>query len=160
MATLTPETGEGVAGANSYASTQEADDYHELRGNAAWASATAAQKTAGLVQATDYLTAHYRPVLPSLTATQGLPWPTVDGLPAPVKAATITLALYALAGPISGPVERGIKSTKESLDGVVSEEITYDDVAPADRYPVIASMLYGIATTDVGGRLVVGRLTR
>lgn len=147
MSTLIVETGAGLPDANSYATVAEADAYHELRENDAWGAATDAAKAGALVRATDYLDAFYHAPNCPLLATQARQWPTIvnDTLPAKVKTATMALALEALAGPLSGPASRGIKSTKESLDGVVSEETVYDDEAPADPFPAITAMLAGLA---------------
>lgn len=160
MSTLTVETGAGLPDANSYATVAEADDYHALRENDAWEAAEPSKKAAALVRATDYLNAFYHAPHCPLLATQAMTWPTIvdDGLPARVKTATITLALDALAGPLSGPASRGIKSTTESLEGVVSEQTVYDDEAPADPYPAITAMLAPIAFLRGPNMITMGNL--
>ncbi|MEK7454733.1 MAG: DnaT-like ssDNA-binding protein [Pseudomonadota bacterium] len=141
------EDGTGIAGSNSYASVAEADAFHALRLNADWAAATDPQKVSALVRSTDYIRSAYR----------------VCGAPDQVKTATIMLALYALAGSLSAPAERGIKSSTEKLEGTGEFQTVYDDAAPTDPYPMITALLDGIADRkrpDAPAGLVVGRLIR
>lgn len=160
--TLTVETGAGITGANSFASIADADDYHTLRGNTAWAGASTAQKTAALVQASDYLNAYYRADMPPLKASQGLQWPEwgSDGLPAQFVAATVLLALYALSGPLSAPASRGIKAKTIKGDDAGEISTTYDDAAPSDPYPLITAILAPVASPLGLGGLTIGKLTR
>ena len=53
---LIVEDGSGLSGANSYASTAQADTYASDRGLTAWTGDTAT-KEAALIRATDYLEA-------------------------------------------------------------------------------------------------------
>jgi len=156
------ETGAGVEGANSFASIVEADDFHSLRNNTAWASATSTEKTAALVNASDYLNTFYVASCGPLSASQGLQWPTMadSGLPAPIRAATLSLALYALSGPLTGRVERGVKATSQKLDGVGETSTTFEDSEPGDAFPAITAMLAGIASTKQPGTIRMGRLSR
>ena len=52
---LTPETGAGLADADSYCSQADADAYHDDRGNGAWALLDSDAKDAALRKATDYM---------------------------------------------------------------------------------------------------------
>ncbi|SEJ87456.1 hypothetical protein SAMN05518849_11680 [Sphingobium sp. AP50] len=141
------EDGSGIPQSNSFASVAEADAFHALRLYADWTDAGEPQKVSALVRATDYVRSAYR----------------VTGLPEPVKAATIMLALYALAGPLSGPAERGIKGQTEKLEGTGEISTIYDDAQPGDPYPGITAMLSDVAERkrpDAPAGLVVGRLIR
>lgn len=144
------ETGSGVTGANSYGAVAGATTFHADRANDAWAAANASVQTSALIRATDDIEANFRATSGArLTTAQGLQFPRDDGqgVPAAVLKATYILALEALSGPLRASAERGIKSTKESLEGVVSTETVYDDaaVAPVDAYPAITALLADVA---------------
>lgn len=158
---IIPENGVGIAGANSYATVEAADLFHDLRQNAAWLAATEAQKVAALVRATDFIEASYRASAAPLMQGQGLQFPTSDPRAFPmVVGATILLSLDALSGPLNSRQDRGIKSTKGGV-GPLSDEIVYDDAAPTDPYPHVTAALAHYATPAFGGGFVrVGRLIR
>jgi len=107
----------------------EADAYHALRGNEEWQYfGTDAEKLSALYRASDFIRASYA-IIDSEAA-----------------AALIREATIRLAPEIDNLVTRSdaakIKSTKESLDGVVSEEIVYrDDAAGFDPFPLITKLL-------------------
>lgn len=73
--TLTVEDGSGLADANTYVASADADAYFLARANAAWAAATADAKAAALIQATQYLDTRYTFKGERLTDTQALEWP-------------------------------------------------------------------------------------
>lgn len=73
--TLTVEDGTGLADANTYVASADADAYFLARANATWASATADAKAAALIQATQYLDTRYTFKGERLTETQALEWP-------------------------------------------------------------------------------------
>lgn len=160
--TITVETGEGITGANSFASVAEFDDYHNLRGNIVATGAQPSAKVAALVVASDYLNAFYRASAAPLSPSQGLQWPTITstGLPASIKTAAIVLASYALSGPLSAPATRGVKATSKKLEGVGETSTTFEDAAPSDPYPAVTAMLAPIASPVSLGGLTVGKLTR
>jgi hypothetical protein len=159
---FTVENGSGVTGANSYASLEYAADYHAMRGNTAWGAATGPAQGTALVIATDYIEATYRAHYRRMTASQGLQWPTdgIEGVPAPVKAATIILAAYALTGPLSAPAQRGVKSTTKKLAPLGEITTVYDDDSPGDPYPAITALLAPIANANLSNTITVGRLIR
>ncbi|GAA0456722.1 MULTISPECIES: DnaT-like ssDNA-binding protein [Sphingomonas] len=153
------EDGAGVPGANSYATTEAFRAYHELRGE--FVGFPESEIVAGLVKATDYIEANYRAPKARLSPEQGLQWP-IEGataVPAPVVNATLTLALYALNGPLMAPAERGTSKSTKKLEGV-GELTTEYDAAPADPYPHVSAMLAGVIARDTGGALIMGQLTR
>ena len=77
--TFTVEDGTGLAGANSYLSVSDADDYHAGRGNTEWdkAANTDALKEDALVRATDYINKRFGTKFRGCrrTKAQPLPWP-------------------------------------------------------------------------------------
>lgn len=83
---FTPETGEGVEGANAAIPVEYADEYHATRNNVAWERLTVAAKQGAIVNATDYIFRNYKFI--------GIPFSTEQGLPLPVFDADGTTALY------------------------------------------------------------------
>ncbi|WP_188063743.1 hypothetical protein [Sphingobium sp. KCTC 72723] len=118
----------------------EADAYHTLRGNEDWQYfGTDAEKLAALYRASDFIRATYRLIITDDTADL-------------VREATIRLApeIDSLAEKNSAS---GIKTYKESLDGVLSEETTYfDNVAAADPFPLITALLAPVTKTPSTGK--------
>lgn len=72
---LVVETGDGLLDANSYISIADADTYHSLRGNEAWAEASESDKVIALVRATSYVDTRWKFTGESLTKTQALSFP-------------------------------------------------------------------------------------
>jgi hypothetical protein len=157
------ETGTGVTNANSYSGIAATTTFHADRGNAPWAAANSSAQSSALIVATDYIEATWRANSEPLTTTQDLQWPCAGdtGLDKRVARATMLLALEALSGPLSVRVDRGVKATTESLDGVGSTSITYNDATPVDPYPHITAILADIATLRSGPNSVwVGRIVK
>lgn len=112
---LVVETGDGNADANAYISHDYASDYHELRGNSKWVGATAGQRTASIVKATDYIDKRFGRWFRGerTSAEQGLEWPRIDaidddgfvldGIPAKLKRACAEYALRALVYSVLAP---------------------------------------------------------
>jgi hypothetical protein len=125
---LIVETGAIVPGAESYASTDQADAYHASRGNATWATLTVTEKEQSLVRATDYMGGMYRMKWKGLRASlnQTLDWPRFNvqledvgfgsvaayvpynTVPAQVVQACAELALRAAAGELAPDLERTV----------------------------------------------------
>ncbi|RLE28258.1 MAG: hypothetical protein DRJ65_00075 [Acidobacteria bacterium] len=153
---FTVETGAGVAGANSYLSVADADTYHTDRANSGWTGADAV-KQAALIEATDYLEAHYQWSTGYKTSDdQGLSWPRSgaidrhgwaidsDEVPQEVKGATAYLALQGLSAALGGPLGREQKKVK-----VASVEVEYTDTAAATTtYPYVDGLLTGLVTNS------------
>ncbi len=80
--TFTVEDGTGLAGSNAYLSVTEADDYHEGRGNTAWAdgAVTTALKQDAIVRATDYIEKRFGTKFRGCrrSGDQALEWPRLD----------------------------------------------------------------------------------
>lgn len=74
------EDGTGKADANSFGAIADADTYHELRGNGAWAALSSDQKATNLILATDYMCQVYGARWKGVVATdvQALDWPRKD----------------------------------------------------------------------------------
>lgn len=121
---LIVEDGSGLATAESYLSTAEADAHHAAFGNTAWAEAATADKEAALRRAARHLDGHYGPRLAGAPGTteQSLAWPRigVEGvggaeLPRQLRQAAAELALRALGGELA---------PDRSPDPVVDEQRT------------------------------------
>jgi hypothetical protein len=74
------EDGTGLANANSLVAVAYADSYFADRGITAWTGLQADKETA-LVRATDYVVGRFRFKLDPFSATQALPFPTVNDDP-------------------------------------------------------------------------------
>lgn len=141
---LTPETGSGIADANTYVDVTYADNFHLLRGNAGWTGTNAA-KEAALVRAFDYLCNERRYKFRGVrtTAVQRAPFPRTDcqerngplysnsQIPWRVKDAQCLLALLALSRALESALDRGGKITSESI-GPIS--VSYAADAPAETF--------------------------
>lgn len=163
------ETGAGITGANSYASLEQANAYYAVRMNSDWTDEDTATREAALVRATDYIDSTYSFGGSPLYPEQGLALPIagVAGLPRAVSNATLMLALYALKGPLSAPIERGVSKTTKKLEGVGELTTEFDPAPAGDPYPAITSLLSSVAKRrdDPGagegvGALTMRRLTR
>lgn len=146
---LVVENGNGLSGANSYATAAEADSYAADRGLAAWTGDTAS-KEAALIRATDYLEATYRGAWLGYrsTPTQALSWPRTNVevdlypvpaniVPTPVKNATIEMAIRALTEDLLA--DQGQRVKREKVDVL---EVEYADGSDAtQRYPLVGRML-------------------
>ena len=117
---LIVEDGTGLANAQSYISTADADTYHSARGNSDWAAADIADKEAALVKASEYLDGKYgkRWIGIRYSSTQALDWPrdgaydergvSIDGVPSKLTAAAAVVALKVIQGEDINPdLERG-----------------------------------------------------
>lgn len=142
---LIVEDGTGLANAESYASSAQADAYHLARGNAAWAAV--ADKEGALRRATDYMGQNYRLRWKSYRATgaQRLDWPRAwveitdapqgygsigayypaNAVPEEVRNACMELALLASAQDLNPTLQR---STKQETVGPIS--VLYDENSP------------------------------
>lgn len=118
----------------------EANAYHTLRGNEDWQYfGTDAEKLAALYRASDYIRTNYKTN-------------DTEAATALVREATIRLAptIDSLA---TKREAAAIKTKKESLDGVISEETTYfDNVADSDPFPDITALLSSVTVGASNGR--------
>lgn len=144
--TLVKEDGTGLANANTYADVADANAYLENTGRKdAWSAYSSAEKSAALVQGTDYLDQYYRSRFKGVrfSATQRLEWPRnevydelgnlVDAadIPEEVPNAAIEFAFEAAAGPLAptpAASETGgrVLRVREKVD-VLETETQYSD---------------------------------
>lgn len=169
--TLIVEDGTARSDAESYASVQQADDYHAARGNSQWALLTDIEKTQALRRATDYLLQMYRTKWKGLRANlnQALDWPRfnvqledvgfgqfmayvpVNTVPPQVIHATCEMAIRAAAGELAPDLQRTV--SQESIGPI---RTVYQTGAPEYvRYRSIDMLLKPLlAVSGVGVRMV------
>lgn len=128
----------------------EADAYHSLRGNEDWQYfGSDAEKLTALYRASDYIRDHYRAPLDELQT-------------ALVREAVIRLAPR-IDNLNSITESTKVKTRKESLDGVASEETTYfDATGTSSPFPDIDALLRDLAfhSSSNGNGFSVIRLVR
>lgn len=153
---LVVEDGTGKTDANSYSEVTFADEYHSDRANTSWSSATAGDKEAALINATQYLDGRYgdRYVGVKANASQGLSWPRTeaisksghriasDQVPVAVQQAAAEAALTALSQTLEPDLARGGRVAKVKV-GPVEQE--YEPGASAqDQRPRIDGLLHDV----------------
>lgn len=135
------EDGYGVPDANAYAEVTYVDEYHQGRGNAAWAALTAQAKREAIVRATDYLERRYghRWIGRKGSAEQGLHFPARDaylvehggeprpvtGVPESLRKAVAELALRAARGPLEQDQPGGAVASESRSGGGLARSVTY-----------------------------------
>lgn len=140
---LIVEDGTGVANAESLASVEFADAYHEARGNAGWASVASTEiKEQLLRKATDCIVAMYASAWAGVPvkADQAMPFPRYVagrniGLPLSIQQATAELALIGKTTPLMPSITRGKKKVK-----VGPLEVEYDGTSATATKFVAASL--------------------
>jgi hypothetical protein len=161
---FTVEDGSGLAAATSYISVEDADQYHEDRGNADWAGVDAVKQSA-LIKATQYLDAHYLWATGrKATKAQALGWPRLfaedaDGytiesteVPTVVGHAAAELARQVILGTDLQPTETR-RTSSETVFGAVA--VTYEPGAsPAPRFTTVDNLLAGLVYSGVQGLVV------
>lgn len=161
---MTPETGEGLAGSDSYVDALAADAYAAARNWADWAGADQTDRDAALVTATSFIDASYRFRGRILRTEQALAWPRIGaqdaegrpltGVPAKLVAATVELARLALTGPLMASPDAPKIKRERIKAGSVETETEYGDTSGNQsglRPSVLADrLLAGIATNTVG----------
>ncbi len=152
---LIVEDGSMVAGAESYATTAQADTYFSNIGTTPWAALTTAEKEQALRRSTNYMKQTFRSRWNGYrkTATQALDWPRTECprpdelygesteawiedtvVPVEVREACIELAYRAASGNLLEDLGRAVAS--ESVSGAVavsyvnggSRQTTYEAV--------------------------------
>lgn len=144
---LTPETGAGVAGADSYATLAQVLAYWQARTHdplsAAWTgAATDALREGAIREATGYLDAHYGQRYRGIRRgyVQGREWPRSEAcddagyplpdLPPQLVDAVCELAARALSARLKADLDRGGRIASEAVSGAVS--VSYFADAPGD----------------------------
>lgn len=153
-----------TAGVDSYLSNTEADTYHTVMNNAAWAAATTAQKDSALRYSTAYMDGKYSWIGERIAdLVQPLGWPrvnaydaegrTLTGVPQKVKDAQAQLALSALTDALIPDEDRGGAVKREKVGEL---EVEYFDGAPAGRtYGMVDTLLHGLYRTAGSGASIV-----
>lgn len=151
--TLIVEDGSALAGAESYVTLTEADEYFALRGFSVWETLTVDQKEQAIRRATDFMVARYRAAWKGYRAlpTQALDWPRIgvvinEGrwsvpvgdsvVPAEVKKANCELAIRAASGPL---VEDITERIVQEVVGPITTK--YDQYAPTQVQYVQVDMI-------------------
>jgi hypothetical protein len=169
MPTMIVETGAKVAGANSYCSVADADDYHDLIGSTEWVGDTDAKELA-LIKATLSIDTIYGAMFDSQPLpNQEMSWPRFNfwdkhnrfresgTIPRELKRAVATLALKHLKGTAElFPAEdnaANIQSESVSVDGVVTSSTTYfgkSNVAKHAGFTDVEAMLTPLLKSKKG----------
>lgn len=128
--------------ATTYATIAEADAYHADRGLVFWADATAEEKGAALLKATDYL--------------EGLAW--IDGAPSldeEVDAKVVKACCYMAGEILAGAEPLAAQDRQLSSMKVGSIEMAWEQGSnAAPQYPALRSILRGLLWSDSVKRLV------
>lgn len=154
-----------------YGTRSEADEYHAVRANASWGSASEADRDAALVRASGYLDGRYRSRFPGRKAggrTQALEWPRLnatdgageaiadDEVPAEVLSATFEAALRELRSPgslVPDFTAGQVVTSKRVKAGPVETETAFGSVdSAAEARPII-----GVIDDLLAGLLVTPR---
>lgn len=114
MPVLVVETGAGLSNSNSYCTTDEADEYHEMRlHNTTWTDSSDDTKEAALMWATKLLDSNVKFDGLKYTEDQALEWPRdgvldrggyeidVDEIPSFLKDATAEFAMWLIASDLT-----------------------------------------------------------
>jgi hypothetical protein len=166
---LTVEDGTGLAGADSYVTVAEADEYALEHYLDDWFQLTDdTQKEAALRKAALYLDSHYRASFLGrrYSETQSLEWPRYDAtdrngwvldltIPEDLKRAQIELAVRSLAGDLQADRSRGGAVKREKVDVI---EVEYFDGAPGGtRYVQVDEYLSRLLKAG-GGQVRIARV--
>ncbi len=166
---LIVEDGTAPAGANSYVTVEDADEYHSARGNASWTQTSTSPdqgKAAALVRATTAIDAKYRGRWPGYRTNgrnQELEWPRTAAydseanpiggteIPEEVKDATCEAALRELATAGSMMPDLGRTISRVAAGSV---DITYaSNAKEAATFQLIDGILSPILVSGSGGGL-------
>lgn len=167
--TIEVEDGTGKNNSECYISVEDADTYHDARGNTTWATLTEQEKEEALRRSTDYMDLVYQYKGYRATTTQALAWPRSyveresdyygtlyypsDEVPVEVKKANAELAWRAAAGELLPDLTQGVK--REKVDVL---EVEYDNYSPqSPRYKAI-DMLLRPFLSSYGSALKVNRV--
>jgi hypothetical protein len=146
--TFTVEDGTGIAGANSYATVDEADAYFAERGVATWTGSDAAKEIL-LIKATDYIelrfSERFKGDIEFPDTPQGLSFPRLgitgyEGVPDRLKKATYEYALRAIAGPLAPDITyetSGLQlAGKRTKVGPIETELQYKQSGSGSSVPL------------------------
>ena len=134
------EDGTGLSNSNSYLSEADADTHFADRGNATWAAASSANKTAALVRASDYIDKRFGMRFKGFKQSdaQAMEWPRIgaldaddyllndpnDAVPRQIKKATAEYALRALSNATLAPDNSnvGVNITRNKVGPIETEQ--------------------------------------
>lgn len=119
----------------------DANDFLAARNLTDWSDLDLAEKVGFLAQAGDYILANYNFIIEAPE--------THDHY----KSAKFWLAYQLSKSPLQVAHSNAIKSTENTLEGLVTEKVSYD-VTTSDPYPLITQLLRPI-TAQVGGFQIV-----
>lgn len=160
------EDGTGLSTANSYAAVADADAYHVLYNNTAWAALSSAAKQAALLYATAFIDANYTFGGYLLNQEQSLSFPRsslydadrrlMTGVPQKLKNAVFELALvHATTENINETFERGGGVQSERVGPVA---VSYFESASAGvSYPFLDKLLASLAIQGSTGMVPIVR---
>lgn len=152
------EDGSCIVQATSYIDITFADEYLADRGNMDWPALTEDQKKAALVQASDYVSTHYKYKGTKIDMLQNLQFPRngvidplgmpVTGVPECIKKCTAELAVRASKGPLVPDPEfddsgRAIKMKAEVL-GPLKRTLEYagpGELLDEARFPAVDALM-------------------
>jgi len=151
--TIIVEDGTGLSTANAFISLVDANTYHSARSNAAWASASEANRNAAILYATDYINTSFQWRGTGIVEDdQALNLPTeggyddqgreITGLPVQVPKATAELALVHLTAKLNATL--GPRIVEQKVDGAVSRRFSDRSDNEGVKYPFLAVMLKGL----------------
>lgn len=163
---LTVETGAGIAGAESYATTATIDTYWAARTqnalSATWTALTTAKKDGCAREATTFVDTTWGPRYRGIRRgqVQGLLWPRTDAmddagyplpdLPPELIAAVCELAARAASATLTPDVKAGGGVVKRVKAGSV--EVEYESTGNVEKsYPAVERLLSAL-TNPAGGQ--------
>lgn len=168
---LIAETGAGVPDANTYATVEQGDAYHEARLHAAaWNDSDDDTKGQALVMATRFLDANVQWQGQRIDLEQSLAWPRKgvvwdghpvpeDHLPRPVRDATCELARLLIANDLQA--DQSADNIKSLNLGQSALEIEFKDDSKTRRVPLaIGELLQGLGATQSGSGINIRKITR
>lgn len=128
---------------------EQADSYHDLRGNSDWLSLDTDQKTAAIANADDYVTAYYLPLKSDVE----------DDNPRLIAAYSL-LALEFSSNPQTLKTDQLLKS-KEVTSGEDSSKVMYQDADKApitDPYPLVTAIIAPLRVNQTNHGISFGQM--
>ena len=161
------EDGTGLAGANSYVTVEDADDYFDARNNTTWSAYSDAVKEAALLYSCQWLDARYSWPGTISVDTQALSWPRdgvtdsegriidLDVVPAALKDAQCEAAAAHALEALNEVLARGGAISAVTVD-VLS--VTFSaSASPGRSFPYIDALVARIASPFTSGVLTTFR---
>lgn len=147
---LTVETGSGLADADAFISEEEADTYHEARGNTDWTGDFTGDKEAAIRRATAVLNSYLWQGYRTQGRNQSLSWPRasvvdreglpigIDEIPQELKDACAEIAMRELVTPNGlTPDVRLSDSVRREKIGEIEVEYSSSNASASAYVPVV-----------------------